>query len=451
MTQAVANTLNNLEQMISSQSNLQKVSGDTISAMDKTQDFTKVFESTLNKEISTIDDVKLKTSQESAEIKDDTIISIEFKEILQEATDEANIETSLDLTLAKDINEIITELKEAVENTSEIIEDFSSEDSVVIVDEFLNNEEGLDVEIENKEQDDVQVQTQDLNSQEQKISFEQVLTFSDKSLLNVDIKDNVMQAEEENLNVSQELIDFSSDEVIELVENVFDEAVSVNKTVEEQSYGDFEIALDEEMLKELNIESISAQNDSSSGESFMQNQTPEEHAVKAIINQEVEIFELKIDSNKNIEITQQVQSKPVEINPSKILDQISKQLEGLQNNSKVNIVLNPESLGKVNVQLMSTKEGITAQFIVTTQEAKDLISKGLDGLKEALGNHGVAFDNVSVRVADTQKAEYKQDWTEQEGSRGGNKGQGQPNREEKEKGLFEKMMAQTIEEENGNV
>ena len=58
---------------------------------------------------------------------------------------------------------------------------------------------------------------------------------------------------------------------------------------------------------------------------------------------------------------------------------------------------------------------------------------------------------MSVKLAESQKTEYKQDWTEQDGSRGGNKGQGQQNREEKEKGLFEKMMAHTTEEENGNV
>ena len=43
------------------------------------------------------------------------------------------------------------------------------------------------------------------------------------------------------------------------------------------------------------------------------------------------------------------------------------------------------------------------------------------------------------------------DWTEQEGSRGGNKGQSQSEKEEKEKGLFEKMMAQVVDKENGNV
>ena len=71
------------------------------------------------------------------------------------------------------------------------------------------------------------------------------------------------------------------------------------------------------------------------------------------------------------------------------------------------------------------------------------VTKRFDGM--------MAVDNVSVKVADSQKSEYNQDWTEQDGSRGGNKRQGQPNRDEKEKGLFEKMMAQTTNNENGNV
>ena len=42
-----------------------------------------------------------------------------------------------------------------------------------------------------------------------------------------------------------------------------------------------------------------------------------------------------------------------------------------------------------------------------------------------------------------KKSEYNADWTEQDGSRGGNKEQNRQNREEKEKGLFEKTMEET--------
>lgn len=239
--------------------------------------------------------------------------------------------------------------------------------------------------------------------------------------------------------------DTSEETTLELdapvIENL-EEPVEVPEETTESS----EPTIDEDMLKELNIESIEVETDGSSEEqTLMQRQTPQEQAVKVMLNSDIETptFEIKTPQT-------QTPTKPVEITPNKIVEQITKQMESLQNNSKLNIVLNPESLGKVAIRLVSTPEGLSAQFTVATQEARDLLMKGLDGLKESLISHGVGVDNVSVKLNDTQKASYNQDWTEQEGSRGGNKEQGRSNKDEKEKGLFEKMMAQN-DEENGNV
>ena len=470
MTQSVTNTLNNLEQMLSAKKDAQKYAKSAVSGMDKSTDFKKVLDSTVNKEASTVDKAKenisgdlkkafgsntKKDSSTIADVKEVvstdqkmTIASEDFKEILEKATDEANVETSLDLTLARDINEIISQLKEAVENATEIIEESKEESSdEVLANDLIEAEETLTLEL------DAEISTTDekLKTEEQipKTSFDQVLAFIDKSNKNVDLKPLQIDLEDDAKTVL-DTFEIVQNEVVEITENLADEVVA-SKTAEENLTKDSDLILEEELVKELKIESISAEADATGNEDLMQNQTPEEHAVKAMINAEIETFEIKQDSAQNVQNMQQVQSKPVDVNPSRILDQITKHLDGLQNNGKVNIVLNPESLGKVNIQLLSTKEGLTAQFTVTTQEAKDMLTKGLDGLKESLGAHGVAVDNVSVKVADSQKSEYNQDWTEQDGSRGGNKRQGQPNRDEKEKGLFEKMMAQTTDNENGNV
>ena len=168
------------------------------------------------------------------------------------------------------------------------------------------------------------------------------------------------------------------------------------------------------------------------------------------MHQDIETFELKLDKTLESQNIQQGQMKSTEITPSKIIEQITKQMESLQNNSKVNIVLNPESLGKVTVQLLKTGEGLSAQFTVASQEVKDMLMKGLDGLKDTLLAQGVGVENVSVKLSDTQKSSYNPDWTEQEGSRGGNKEQGRSNKDEKHKNLFEQMLAQN-DEENGNV
>ena len=80
----------------------------------------------------------------------------------------------------------------------------------------------------------------------------------------------------------------------------------------------------------------------------------------------------------------QAVAKTTEITPSKIIEQVTKHLETLQNNSKVSIVLNPESLGKITIQLVKSPEGLSAQFTTATQEAKNILMKGLDGLKRKL-------------------------------------------------------------------
>ena len=111
-------------------------------------------------------------------------------------------------------------------------------------------------------------------------------------------------------------------------------------------------------------------------------------------------------------------------------------------------MLNPESLGKVNLQILNTKDGLSAQFTVTTNDARELLMKGIDGLKESLLAQGVNVDNISVKISDTEEA-YNPDWTEQE-SDGGEKGQKQQKQEEKEKGLFEKTIAKTLKNDDSN-
>ena len=223
-------------------------------------------------------------------------------------------------------------------------------------------------------------------------------------------------------------------EAVEIVETTADaETVEIKTEGETQ-----EISMDEDMMRELNIESVKAETETSSDNSSLLNhQSAEEQGIKFALNHDTKPFEVHAASEIK------PSAKPTEINPSKIIEQVSKHLENLQHTSKVDIVLNPESLGKITIQLVKSPEGLSAQFTTATQEAKNILMKGLDGLKETLTTHGVGVDNVSVKVNDTQKSEYNADWTEQDGSRGGNKEQNRQNREEKEKGLFEKTMEET--------
>ena len=260
--------------------------------------------------------------------------------------------------------------------------------------------------------------------------------------------------EEVNVEDTQEVV--NSNNLLKNFEAITDETQTSTKVQsstkeakavdEEQSLEDI---INEKDLKELNIESIEAEmSDSDNTDSdLMKNQTAEEHGVKALIQGEADFAEVQ-NNTKPVSNTQSVKPNiQPEVNSNKIIEQITKQMESLNTGSRVNIVLNPESLGKVSIQLINTPEGLSAQFTVATQEARNLIMKGLDGLKDTLISHGVGVDNVSVKMNESQETEYNADWTEQEGSRGGNKEQGsQRGRQEKEN--FENMMSFIQEEEN---
>ena len=239
------------------------------------------------------------------------------------------------------------------------------------------------------------------------------------------------------------------------INNAAEEEVAIVKPAVQSDDVDgksLEELVDEDTLKELNIESIEVEtsNDDASSDDFMQNQTPEEHGIKAMLNTQSDFAEIKAETQASAQTTQKT-SQVSQTTSDKIIEQISKQMENLQNGSRVNLIMNPESLGKVSIQLINTEEGLSAQFTVATQDAKNLIMKGLDGLKETLLAHGVNVDNVTVKLNEAQDSEYNSDWTEQEGSRGGNKEQNQ-SRQNKEQEDFEQMMSFEKDNiENGNV
>lgn len=449
MINSIIDNLNNLQNVKSA---AQSGENTYVSFLDnkhsnsfKKDGFEKVYEQNLNNDTKSTSESAVETigSLRESHQKIGSEVSKEleaFKDFLEKTFEESNAESSLDLTLARDIDEIISELKDEVsDETSEVLETEAEEDTE------QDTEQETDSLVYAGINPDIIAKFRETLS-----NGEEYANTDSNSDLEVSLLDTAEELTNELESNKLDSNSMSAD--IELVDVESDTTVSdTSKT--QTSENDLESLLDEDALKELNIESIEADTDTSSddGGSLMDNQSPQEQAVKAMLHSDGETFDLNaVKSNQNIQSAQSVQPKTADISPSKIIEQITKQMEGLFNNSKVNIVLNPESLGRVNIQLVNSPEGLSAQFTVANHEVRDILMKGLDGLKDTLASHGVGVDNVSVKVSDTQKEADTPDWTEQEGSRGGNKGQNQPDREEKEKGLFEQTIAQTINNETNN-
>lgn len=331
-------------------------------------------------------------------------------------------------SVAYDIRQLIAFLKSAGDDTSSNTEETEVQDidgtETLDADEITKKLLNLEEEDDDKKKDDGETEVQ---------SEPEVETQTD------DLTNNNIDSFLEDFEVTTEEVQSNS------------ETQTTSKEVSKETEQSLEDIIDDDQLKELKIESIEAETSDSTGEDdIMQNQTPEEQGVKAMLQADADFAEVKTEAKPAQ--TVQNTTKPTsssEVTSNKIIEQITKQMEGMYNGSKVNMVLNPESLGKVSIQLINTKEGLSAQFTVATQEARNLIMKGLDGLKDTLMSHGVSVDNVSVKINDAQESEYNADWTEQEGSRGGNKEQGSQ-KEQRGKEQFEQMMS-FIENENGKV
>lgn len=351
---------------------------------------------------------------------------------IQETYKEVGSESALNLSLASAEETEVT--NSAIES-----EDTVSEDTV--------SENTTSEDVETTLQNLVQPLVEQITNQIEQVE-DTVKNVAEKVI------SNISETLEDELNVTINGIDL--DKMLEdFGFNNTDDLPEIQplkaENTEESEGKTLEELVDEDTLRELNIESV--ETDTSSGEEessdLMQNQTAEEQGIKASLQQaDANFGELKTDSTQfNVSLQAAKPTGNSDVTPSKIIDQISKQMENMNTGSKVNIVLNPESLGKVSVQLINTKEGLSAQFTVATQDAKNLIMKGLDGLKDSLLAQGVNVDNVTVKLSETQESEYNADWTEQEGSRGGNKEQGS-RKGQKEKEHFEEMMSFAQNEEN---
>ena len=334
-------------------------------------------------------------------------------------------ESALDLSLAKADDEGEIDAKEdiPIENT-----DGETSDNTIV-----------DTAVQNLMQQILQTQPVQINQ------IQQVQEVAKEVEQGLEAIDEELHVTLNGIDLDKVLEDFGLNNTEDLPE------VKTLKTeiAEETDGKSLEELVDEDTLRELNIESVEA--DTSSGEEesadLMQNQTAEEQGVKAMLHADADFGEVKAEVQSNVSTQAPKSTGNSDVTPSKIIDQISKQMENMNTGSRVNIVLNPESLGKVSVQLINTKEGLSAQFTVATQDARNLILKGLDGLKDTLLTQGVNVDNVTVKLSETQESEYNADWTEQEGSRGGNKEQGSY-KGQKEKEKFEEMMSFVNNEEN---
>lgn len=200
--------------------------------------------------------------------------------------------------------------------------------------------------------------------------------------------------------------------------------------------------LTQEIISKTNAKITNVETDTSNQNSNNLNQNAQEQVVKLAIEnnsvnnkaqnlpsepvQEIQKPTLEVQNNTIAipQVAQQTNSAqtfnniqtqnqaPKELSKTDILSQIENQINAKQlqtgETTKVSIILQPENLGKITLELVNSKEGLTAKMTTDNEQVKELLSKHLDNLKDTMSNQGVNVGNITVKVDETQKQSNEQ-------------------------------------------
>ncbi len=221
----------------------------------------------------------------------------------------------------------------------------------------------------------------------------------------------------------------NSDYILENVENIEIENVEIENVENEVNKNFVNCFEDETMsdilsendidLKELNIEVTQVETDLDSSNEKNSSSENNQSFTKLFTETSAKYnFEntnnlsfnntIKVDSvsqmNLASKLNQNVNTEMV--NKENILNQIANKLENLNDSqSKVNIVLRPENLGRLQLEIVSDKNGtISANLTATNEDVKQLLEKSINELKNALNSQGVNVNNINVKVENTNQA-----------------------------------------------
>ena len=149
----------------------------------------------------------------------------------------------------------------------------------------------------------------------------------------------------------------------------------------------------------------SAQSDaqSNSNSSFSQGNAAEQVIKMSIENADADSV-MPVQNNpsnhadKALQTASSATSRTFDLNKSDILNQIGTKMQDLPETgqSKVTIILKPEHLGRIQLEILNTGDGITARLLTENQQVKELLDKNMETLKSQLGAQGVNVNNIKV-------------------------------------------------------
>ena len=201
-------------------------------------------------------------------------------------------------------------------------------------------------------------------------------------------------------------------------EDVLNKLNAIDKTQIKQPHSENLKPVSEKLADTINneeakpvITNIQVQTNSSKQDSDGQNQKQNQQELKSNINQ-VQVISSdennlqKIDLQKTSQFDKILNTKQTQTLENSVLNQLKDKISSdiSTNKSQVSIVLRPDNLGKVNINLVSQNGVLTAQITAENTQVKDILTKGLETLRQNMAEQGINVGKMVVNVQESSSS-----------------------------------------------
>lgn len=333
-----------------------------------------------------------------------------------------------------DLSAIHRQYKQTVQNNQNNIDNTKTSQAVQhknTAGKILDNSEQTKILRQNLKYNNLQQTGQNILQEKQDVQFRRQLKSDsisqnkiqhiDEPLKNLTTKQN--QQESKNISVEKntaaqsipstvpELSQNSSKINVKIEQSQLEGMPNIKQNETLQVSGKNKNILEKTGIKFDKIEDISVitklEIQKNSPESSLNNRNSQQHSENSSENALIQQISSThnniagINANDNIQfdkIDKIIESKDLkQINP--ILEQVNNKISNFNNNnSEITISLQPENLGKVDINLVTSNGTLTAQITTENLKVKDALSKDLDVLKQNLTDQGINVDKLEINV-----------------------------------------------------
>lgn len=214
-----------------------------------------------------------------------------------------------------------------------------------------------------------------------------------------------IQAAKESVLQKNELLKTPSDK---LTESLVDLNVEDVKTSKQDTSKSLKGQLGE-LAARASVKEIDASNN---GESSFMNQHNESHeGMDSPLNSLNSLFSnsssaAKSDGVHNTEFNRLLSSMEQQHNAdvdvlNQVVNNMKHNMTSINGKNSISMILNPQSLGRVNIDLVSQNGILSAEIRTENEQTKELLTRNIDSLKQSLQEQGVTVGNVIVKTQES--------------------------------------------------